>query len=478
MSKSTHLSETLTSDSVIKFLSKCCKSKDVKRIKNLHSRLITTGLMYLSQNVASKLAQSYAICIRENGFQALSRLFKTMNPTNPIPFNAIVSDFCRKGMSLFALKTFCFMHGNGVPLDTYALCSSVKASCFTDGIVFGEQMHCLVLKSGWLCSVFLGSGLVDLYGKKGRVFYAQNVFDEIPVKNIVCVNALLSAYGEVRLWFEVLELVKSVPMLDLVYDNFTLAASLRACTGLSAVRLGTEVHGYVLRSSFQMETDVYLKSSLIEMYGKCGLVESAKHVFNLAGIAEGKNSRIDLVLWTSMLGVYGKNGCHKEVISSYNWMLREGIIPDDIVFLTVISACGHTGQVERGLKYFNSMSTDFGLQPKPEHYSCLVDLLCRAGELDKAWKLVSEMPNEGTNNNCSMQLWGALLSACLEHRNLDLGILAAQKAIELNPENFGLYLKLSNLYGMFEMWDEINRLRKFIQAKELVKGTGYSQIKC
>lgn len=130
------------------------------------------------------------------------------------------------------------------------------------------------------------------------------------------------------------------------------------------------------------------------------------------------------------------------------------------------------------MQYFNSMSTELGLQRKPEHYSCIVDLLCRAGELDKAWSLVCKMPNDGKNSNCSVQLWGALPSACLEHGNLDLGILAARKAIELNPENFGLYLKLASLYSKFEMWDEINQLRKFIQAKELVKGIRYSQIKC
>uniref|UniRef100_A0A7N0TX46 Pentatricopeptide repeat-containing protein n=1 Tax=Kalanchoe fedtschenkoi TaxID=63787 RepID=A0A7N0TX46_KALFE len=478
MSRSSHLLKTLTSDSVIRFLNKCCKSKDVKSIKRLHSSLILTGLLYFSQNLIAKLAQSYATCIGESGFRTLQHLFRSMNPTNSIPFNVIASEFCRKGQHLLALRTFCFMHGNGVPLDTYALCSSVKASCLVNKSMFGEQLHCLVVKSGWSSSVFIGSGLVDLYGKTGRVCDAEKVFDEIPVKNVVCVNALLTGFGEAKLWVEVLELVKDIPELNLVHDNFTLSASLRACAALSAVDLGKQVHGYALCGSCQMETDVYLMSSLIEMYGKCGFVESAHRVFCLAGIKQAKTRQRDLVVWTSMLGVYGKNGCHKEVISSYKEMLQEGIKPDEIVFLTVISACGHTGQVEIGLQYFNSMSSDFGLHPKPEHYSCIIDLLCRAGEVDKAWKVVSQMPNEGANSNCSVQLWGSLLSACLEHSDLDLGILAAQNAIELDPENLGLYLKLSNLYAKFQMWEEINQLRRFIRAKDLIKDTGCSRIEC
>ena len=118
--------------------------------------------------------------------------------------------------------------------------------------------------------------------------------------------------------------------------------------------------------------DVFLQSSLIEMYGKCGLVQKARRVFSMAGFRiEGARKR-DVVLWTSMLGVYGKNGHFKEVIGLYNEMLMEGVKPDGVAFVTVISACGHTGQVNLGIEYFESMVGDFGLDPKPERYSCLI----------------------------------------------------------------------------------------------------------
>ncbi|XP_027355567.1 putative pentatricopeptide repeat-containing protein At3g23330 [Abrus precatorius] len=367
------------------------------------------------------------------------------------------------------------MHTNGVPLDTYALCSTLTASSKVKHVHFGKQIHALVGKSGWSSSVFVGSALIDLYSKLSNVKDAAVVFDEIPEKNSVCANALLSGYGEAGLWIEELELVRKMPELKLKYDQFTLSAALRACTGLSAVELGRQLHGYLLRTTPDVESDVFLQSALIEMYGKCGLVKKAWQVFKLVGMENRKERSRDVVLWTSMLGVYGRNGHYKEVIDLYNDMLVEGIRPDGIAFLTVISACARTGEVHAGVKYFESMTNDFKLDPGPEHYSCLVDLLCRAGELQKAWELLNETLYTGTGN-CVVSMWGALLSACVDRGNIELGKLAAQRGLELDPQNAGICIMLSNLYARFGMWDEIGQLRVLIKARGLRKDVGCSWV--
>lgn len=367
------------------------------------------------------------------------------------------------------------MHTNNVPLDTYALCSTLTASSRVNDVNFGKQIHAHVGKLGWSSSVFVGSALVDLYSKLSSVKDAALVFDEIPEKNTVCANALLSGYGEAGLWAQGLELVRKMPVLRLKYDQFTLSAALRACTGLSAVELGRQLHSYVLRTTHDIESDVFLQSSLIEMYGKCGLVKKAQQVFKLDGV-ESRNERSrDVVLWTSMLGVYGRNGKYKEVIDLFKEMLEEGIRPDGIAFLTVISACGHTGQVHAGVKYFESMSNDFKLDPGPEHYSCLVDLLCRAGELQKAWELLNQTLYKGMGN-CTISMWGALLNACVDCGNIELGKLAGQRALELDPHNAGICILLSNLYARFGMWDEIGHLRVVIKERGLRKDVGCSWV--
>ncbi|KAK6143411.1 hypothetical protein DH2020_023759 [Rehmannia glutinosa] len=366
------------------------------------------------------------------------------------------------------------MHHNSVYIDSYALCSSFKSVSCLKNVYFGRMMHGYVEKSGWVASVFVGSALVDFYAKLLCMNDAAMVFDEIPVKNTVCVNALLSGYAEAKMWGQLIELVRRMPLLCLAVDNFTLSAALRACCGLCAIKLGKQVHASVIRSIIDVEADVFLQSLLIEMYGKCGLVDSAKKVFNMVGYGVKERQR-DVVLWTSMLGVYGKSGNYMEVIRLFEDMLTEGIRPDGVAFLTVISACGHTGQVDLGMEYFESMTRDYGLVASQEHYSCLVDLLCRAGELERACKLVSEMPRIG-DEKCAVSMWGALLSACNECGNVNLGKLAAQRALELEPNNVGVYVLLSNMYARNGMWAEIEQLRELMKIRGLKKEIGWSWI--
>lgn len=312
----------------------------------------------------------------------------------------------------------------------------------------------------------MGSALVDLYAKSSSLDDAASLFDEIPVRNTVCANVLLSGYADAGLWMDGLHLLRNMKPLRLEPDSYTLSAALRACAGLSAVELGRQVHAFQVRRIAHMGSDVCLLSSLIEMYGSCGLVKKAKQVFRMG------RERRDVVLWTSMLGTYGRNGNFEHVIETYEEMLMQGTRPDSVAFVTVLAACSHTGHVSRGLKYFKSMARDFGLSPGAEHYSCVVDMLCRAGELDRAWELLSEM----NSSSVSVSAWGALLSACKDYGKVEMGRKAAQKALELDPGNAGIYVVLSNLYAGAGMWEEIGELRELMKERGLRKDVGCSRI--
>ncbi|KAK9064420.1 hypothetical protein SSX86_015802 [Deinandra increscens subsp. villosa] len=447
-------------------LSKFSQTNNLKSIKKIHAHLLRTGIIFISYTLQTNLAFTYTKSSQQNNLQTLTTLFKSSIITHPVPFNSTLSSFVRNGYPFLALKTLSFMHVNSVSIDTYALCSSLTASCLVKDVGFGKQVHAHVVKSGWGCSVYLGSALVDFYSKSMVVGDARQVFDEIPVKNTVCANALLSAYSDAKMWVDGLELLKSMPFLNLCYDNWTLSVGLKISAGLYAVESGSQIHAKVIRTVYDPGADVFLLSSLIDLYGKCGLVVKAKQVFDMARFA-------DVVLWTSMLGVYGKNGCHEEVIRLFKKMLVKKVRPDGVAFLTFISACGHTGQVDLGTEYFESMARDFGLSPSPEHYGCLVDLLCRAGELEKAWDVVENMPSEV---RASVTVWGALLGACCDHGHVDLGKFAARRALELDPTNTGIYVLLSNMYAKCGLWDEIEELRELMCVKGIKKDIGSSRI--
>ncbi|KVH95995.1 Pentatricopeptide repeat-containing protein [Cynara cardunculus var. scolymus] len=420
----------------------------------------------MSYTLQTDLVYAYTKCSQENNIQTLTKFFNCSILTHPVPFNSLLSGFVKNGNPLVALKTLSLMNVNGVPIDTYALCSSLTACCLIPSVGFGKQIHTHVVKSGWGSSVFIGSALVDFYSKSVAVVDAAKVFDEIPLKNTVCANALLSAYSDAKMWANGLELFRIMPGFNLCYDNWTFSVALSICAGLYAIELGSQVHAKVIRTICDAGTDVFLLSSLIDLYGKCGLVTKARQVFSMAAFA-------DVVLWTSMLGVYGRNGHHKDVIRLFKKMLTKKVRPDGVAFVSVISACGHTGQVDLGTEYFESMARDFGLNPSPEHYGCLVDLFCRAGELENAWKVVDKMPNKAS---AGISVWGALLSACCDQGHVDLGKFAARRALELDPMNTGVYVLLSNMYAKCGLWDEIGDLRESMRDKGLKKDIGRSWI--
>ncbi|XAR59084.1 hypothetical protein NMG60_11014727 [Bertholletia excelsa] len=455
---------------IFDFLNHCSETRNLGVLKKIHAHLLRTGLLGLYPGLHTRLIFTYTSFFLKPDLQTFANFFNCVNPTNSLLFNTLISDFCRKGCSSLALQTFAFMHANGIPIDTYALCSCLTASSNSKGVHFGKQLHGHAVRSGWLSSVFVGSALIDLYAKMLLINDAAEMFDETPVRNTVCANALLSGYVETKLWVEGLQLFRRMPLLNLDYDNFTFSATLRACTGLSAVDMGRQIHAKIFRALPSVGDDVFLQSSLIEMYGKCGLVQQARLVFNMDGFRIKGDRKRDVILWTSMLGVYGRNGYFKEVITLYKGMLMEGIRPDGVAFVTIISACAHTGQMNLGIEYFKSMVSDFGLSPSPEHYSCMVHLLCQAGELDRAWKLVKEI------TCCNISMWGALLTACGECGNIDLAKLAAQRALELDPQNVGIYVLLSNMYAKHGMWSEIRHLRELMKDRGLEKDVGCSWI--
>ncbi|XP_077220761.1 putative pentatricopeptide repeat-containing protein At3g13770, mitochondrial [Tasmannia lanceolata] len=447
-------------------LHQCLLTRNLKSTKTLHACLLRTGF-FTSLNLHTKLFLSYATCPNNNNLRSLTKLFKSIDQTDPLPWNAIVSTFTHNNLPFLALETFTLMHKTNLPLDTYALCSSLNASAATKMLNFGKQVHTHVIKFIWPPSVYVSGALIDLYAKSASLDDASKVFDEMPNKNIVCANSLLSGYANAKLWVQGLQLFHRMRTLSMDPDRYTLSGVLSICAGLSAIELGRQVHANLLRRIIYVGRDKFILSSLIEMYGKCGLVQKARQVFDLV------QERRDIVLWTSMLSAYGRNGRFKDVIETFEKMLIEGVKPDEVAFVAVLSACSHAGEVHRGVEFFESMRRDFGVEAGLEHYGCLVDMLCRAGELEKAWKVVNEMPLEVGNG---VSAWGALLRACNDFGNVEMGKVVAKRALELDPENVGIYVVLSNLYASFGIWSEIEELRELMKQRGLKKDMGCSRI--
>jgi pentatricopeptide repeat protein len=241
-----------------------------------------------------------------------------------------------------------------------------------------------------------------------------------------------------------------------VHPNYvTFVGLLNACASVIALEEGRRVHQQIIQSG--LESDVFVGSSLVDMYAKCGSIEDACRVFN-------KMPSRDVVTWTAILGGFAMHGHGREALKHFEQMCDEGVQPDDITFVCVLSACSHAGLVDEGMCLYASMIRDYMIPAKLEHYTCMVDLLGRAGHLQEAENMVMAMP-------CKPQAaaWMALLGACRIHGNVGMAECVAKRILELEPENAAVYVLLSNIYaaaGNRHLCENVERQRKERGAKK------------
>lgn len=212
------------------------------------------------------------------------------------------------------------------------------------------------------------------------------------------------------------------------------------------------------------EDNVFVGTSLIDMYCKCGRVEMARKAFDCM---KGKNVKS----WTAMVAGYGMHGRAREALDVFYDMIGVGVKPSYVTFVSVLAACSHAGLLEEGWHWFNKMTDQFGIEPGVEHYGCMVDLLARAGRLTEAYNLI-----KGMKVRPDFVVWGSLLGACRTHKNVELAEICARNLFELDPENCGYYVLLSNLYADAGRWDDMERLRISMKNRKLVKTPGFSLV--
>lgn len=248
-------------------------------------------------------------------------------------------------------------------------------------------------------------------------------------------------------------------------NKITLVGVLSACAQVGALDMGKWVDNYA--SERGLQHDVYVATALLDMYAKCGSLDDALRVFE-------EMPQKNEVSWNAMISALAFHGRAIEAISLFNRMIEEGgalARPNDITFVAVLSACVHAGLVDEGRRLFNLVSSSFGLAPKIEHYSCMVDLLARAGHVHEAWNFIEKMPEKPDEVSL-----GALLAACQKCRNEDVTKRVTQLLLELEPSNSGNYVISSKVYKKLKMWDDSARMRVLMRQRGVSKTPGCSWI--
>ncbi|XP_022714801.1 pentatricopeptide repeat-containing protein At1g08070, chloroplastic-like [Durio zibethinus] len=295
------------------------------------------------------------------------------------------------------------------------------------------------------------------YASNGDVEACERLFEEMPERNVFSWNGLIGGYARNECFLEVLDAFKRMLIDGNVLPNdATLVTLLSACARLGALDLGKWVHVYAENNGYK--GNVYVGNALIDLYAKCGLIKNAVDVFK-------SMDKKDLISWNTIIGGLAMHGRGADALYLFSQMKNGGVIPDGITFIGVLCACTHTGLVEDGISYFQSMVDDYSIEPQIEHYGCMVDLLARAGLLPQAMDFVKKMPMEA-----DAVIWAAILGACRVYKNVEFAELALEQLIKFEPNNPANFVMLANIYGDLGRWKDVARL------KIAMRDTGYKKV--
>ncbi|XP_010254771.2 PREDICTED: pentatricopeptide repeat-containing protein ELI1, chloroplastic-like [Nelumbo nucifera] len=359
---------------------------------------------------------------------------------------------------------------------------------------YGENVHGMVIKNGYESDIFVGNSLVSMYSMYAKMVDAQRLFNEMPQRDVVTWTSLVCGYAKSGGLVKARELFDEMPERNdvswaviiagyvgsgryndalqhfhgmLCHDKVkpneaVLVCVLSACAHLGALDQGKWVHVYIDKNGVPESSNI--STALIDMYSKCGGIDYARRIFY-------ETTKKDALTWTSMISGLSMHGLGKDALQVFAQMLAEGVKPDSITVLGVLNGCSHSGLVEDGCCIFYNMQNLWGIEQKIEHYGSLVDLLGRAGQLERAFEVVKSMRMEP-----DVVVWRALLSACRIHGNVGLAQKIINHIAQLDPSHGGGYVLLSNLYASLGQWDKVVGMRTSMGEREVESSPGCSWI--
>eukprot|EP01018_Ginkgo_biloba_P001352 Gb_05293 [translate_table: standard] len=382
------------------------------------------------------------------------KLFQIMPERNVVSWNTMIAGYAQHGRVEEAQKLFKKMSERNVVSWTTMIAGYAQNGHVNEALKLFQKMP--------ERNVVSWNAMIAGYAQNGHVDEALKLFQKMPERNVISWNSMIAGYSQNGYGEEALDLFRHMQVVGVKSNSETVASVLPACATLAALEQGKEIHEDIIKNGFQ--SDVFVGSALVDMYAKCGSIKNARDVFD-------KMHQRDVVSWTAMIDGYAMHGCAKEALNLFELMQHSGTNPNHVTLVSVLSACCHAGLVDEGRRYFDYMSQYYHIKPAMEHYGCMVDLLGRAGRLNEAEDFINRMPIKP-----AATVWGPLLCACRIHNNIELGERVAEYLFELDPENAAPYVLLSNIYAEAGRWDDIEKVRKMMKDRRVIKKPGCTWI--
>jgi len=424
--------------------------------KEIHGLSIRKGLdsdLFILNSLIDMYAKS------GNSAEA-SGIFDRMSMRNVVTWNAMVANFAQNNHELAAMGLIRQMQALGEAPNAVTFTNVLPACGRIGTLRSGKEIHARCIRNGAALDIFVSNALIDMYAKSDNLHLAQNTFD-VSCRDQISYNTLIVGYSQTSDCQKAVGLFREMGLNGIQQDTVSLVGVISACANFMAPKPGKEIHGFIVRRLFH--THLFVSNSLLDLYTKCGKIDIAQKIFE-------RIEKNDVASWNTMILGYGMLGEFQTAISLFEAMRDDKVNHDSISFIAVLSACSHGGLVEEGKKYLEEMHAR-GITPRHMHYTCMVDLLGRAGLMEEAVKLIEELPFEPDAN-----IWGALLGASRIHGNIELAIWAAEHLFVLKPEHSGYYVQISNMLSEAGRWDEAMRVRELMKSKGVKKDPAYSWV--
>ncbi|KAI5080171.1 hypothetical protein GOP47_0005650 [Adiantum capillus-veneris] len=348
-------------------------------------------------------------------------LFDRSSKQDVVSWGVLISGFVQHGRCEEGCKYFWQMLGEGLEADEAACLGGLKACTGMGDLGLGRLVHAEIIGRKGEYETSIGNSLIDFYGKCGSFKDAYAVFADLKKRDKVSYNAMIAACAHHSQFQKSLHLFGEMVEGGMSPTQVTLACAISACTNIVAINYGKLIHNLFVEMGLQ--EDLYVTNALVAMYGKCGSPEAALKVFN-------DSSHRDTVTWNAIISGCAQHSLYKHAKICFEHMCKAGVKPDGVTFLCLLSSCAHAGSVEEGQRLFKSMKRDYGLTPTPDHYSCMLDLLGRAGCIEEAADFHDCTPCE-----TSVEGQTSLLSHCKEKGFVEVGNLCFNQLMDLKDQD-------------------------------------------
>ncbi|KAK4344997.1 hypothetical protein RND71_035173 [Anisodus tanguticus] len=461
--------------------------------KQIHGYAIRHSFLHQDISVINTLISFYAKC---GNIKEARHMFLLTSNKDLISWNTMLDALAENQLHEEFINLLKGMFREGMKADSITLLAVVRYFANISRMDKVKEAHGFSVRSGILLSYTeptLANALLDAYAKCCDLNYANRIFESLSgSKNVITCNSMISGFVNYGLHEDAHGIFKRMTERDLTTwnlmvrayaendcpdramslftelqhhkmrpDAMTILSILPVCAQMALSDLLKQCHAYVIRAFLN---DVYLIGALIDVYSKCATLGYAYKLFQSSSVK-------DLVMFTAMVGGYAMHGMGEEALGIFYYMLELEFKPDHVIITTVLSACSHAGLVDEGLKIFDSMEKMHQIKPRMEHYACVVDLLARGGRIKDAFSFVTQMPFQA-----DADIWGTLLGACKIHQDVDMGRAAADCLFQVDGNDIGNYIIMSNLYAENAKWDGVLEIRRSMKMRDLKKPVGCSWI--